>query len=132
MSNVPAPPHDASADEIHDGATAVHSPTNPPSPDGVQMPGGVPRRQRAAVIFIFLTVSLDMLALGMIAPVLPHLVESFVGGSTEKTAEVIGLFGTVFAIMQFFFSRFSDHFPTASGAGPLCFSRTSALASTMC
>ncbi len=45
-----------------------------------------------------------MLALGMIAPVLPHLIEGFVGGSTEKTAEVIGLFGTVFAIMQFFFS----------------------------
>lgn len=68
------------------------------------MPGTMPRRQRAAVIFIFLTVSLDMLALGMIAPVLPHLVEGFVGGSTEKTAEIIGLFGTVFAIMQFFFS----------------------------
>lgn len=64
----------------------------------------VPRPQRAAVTFIFLTVALDMLALGMIAPVLPHLVESFVGGSTARAAEVIGLFGTVFASMQFFFS----------------------------
>ncbi len=85
-------------------ATAVHSQTVPPLPDETRMPGNVPRRQRAAVIFIFLTVSLDMLALGMIAPVLPHLVEGFVGGSAARTAEVIGLFGTVFAVMQFFFS----------------------------
>ena len=34
---------------------------------------------RAAVSFIFLTVALDMLALGMIAPVLPKLIEGFVG-----------------------------------------------------
>ena len=83
---------------------AVDDPTDLPTGDRTPSPAQVPKRQRAAVIFIFLTVTLDMLALGMIAPVLPHLVEGFVGGSTARTAEVIGLFGTVFAIMQFFFS----------------------------
>ena len=80
-------------------------PTALPTGDTTADPSApVPKRQRAAIIFIFLTVTLDMLALGMIAPVLPHLVQGFVGGSTARTAEVIGLFGTVFAIMQFFFS----------------------------
>ncbi len=75
-------------------------PANDPSPSPLQVPG----RQRAAATFIYLTVGLDMLALGMIAPVLPHLIGGFVGGSTARTAEVIGIFGTVFAAMQFFFS----------------------------
>jgi DHA1 family tetracycline resistance protein-like MFS transporter len=59
---------------------------------------------RAALAFIFVTIVLDMLALGMIAPVLPKLVERFVGGDTAHAAEIYGLFGTVWALMQFFFS----------------------------
>jgi DHA1 family tetracycline resistance protein-like MFS transporter len=58
----------------------------------------------AAAAFIFLTVCLDMLALGMIAPVLPRLIESFLHGNTASAAQMLGLFGTVFAAMQFFFS----------------------------
>ena len=82
----------------------VDDPTDLPVAGNAPTPAQVPRPQRAAVLFIFFTVALDMLALGMIAPVLPHLVEGFVGGSTARTAEIIGLFGTVFATMQFFFS----------------------------
>ncbi len=58
----------------------------------------------AAVIFIFVTVVLDVLALGIIIPVLPKLVENFLGGDTAHAAEMFGLFGTVWALMQFFFS----------------------------
>ncbi|HUI26780.1 MAG TPA: TCR/Tet family MFS transporter [Candidatus Kryptonia bacterium] len=60
--------------------------------------------RRAALIFIFVTVVLDMLALGMIVPVLPKLVETFVGGDTARAAEIFGLFSTVWAAMQFVFS----------------------------
>src|SRR6267378_6289311 len=60
--------------------------------------------RRAALAFIFVTVVLDMLALGMIVPVLPKLVEDFVGGNTARAAEIYGLFGTVWALMQFIFS----------------------------
>ncbi len=42
--------------------------------------------RRAAVIFIFITVVLDVLALGIIIPVLPRLVENFLGGNTEDAA----------------------------------------------
>ena len=57
--------------------------------------------RKAALVFIFITVVLDMLALGMIAPVLPKLVETMLGGDTAEAARIYGLFGTVWALMQF-------------------------------
>src|SRR5512135_2095120 len=60
--------------------------------------------RRAALVFIFVTVVLDMLALGMIVPVLPKLVENFLRGDTARAAEVYGAFATVWALMQFLFS----------------------------
>ena len=60
--------------------------------------------RKAAVVFIFITVTLDMLALGLIAPVLPKLVLNFLGGDASSAAKMFGIFGTVFALMQFFFS----------------------------
>ena len=71
------------------------------------------KRRDAATIFIFVTVMLDMLALGMIIPVLPRLIQDF-AGSTQKAAQVFGVFGTAWALMQFLFSpaigAASDHF----------------------
>jgi DHA1 family tetracycline resistance protein-like MFS transporter len=58
----------------------------------------------AAVAFIFVTILLDMFALGLIMPILPKLVESFLDNDTASAARVFGLFGTVWAAMQFFFS----------------------------
>jgi len=55
----------------------------------------------AALAFIFVTIVLDMFALGLVVPVLPHLVEDFVGGDTAGAARVYGVFGTVWALMQF-------------------------------
>jgi DHA1 family tetracycline resistance protein-like MFS transporter len=60
--------------------------------------------RRAALVFIFITIVLDMLAVGMIVPVLPNLVASFLGGDTAKAARMYGLFGTVWALMQFVFA----------------------------
>jgi DHA1 family tetracycline resistance protein-like MFS transporter len=62
------------------------------------------KARKAAVVFIFITVMLDMLALGLIAPVLPKLILDFLGGNATSAATWIGVFGTVFALMQFFFS----------------------------
>jgi DHA1 family tetracycline resistance protein-like MFS transporter len=64
----------------------------------------VPKGRRAAATFIYLTVMLDMIALGMIAPVLPRLIEGFLHGNTSSAARMLGLFGTVFAGIQFVFS----------------------------
>ena len=62
------------------------------------------KTRSAALVFIFITVVVDVLALGIIIPVLPKLVEGFLGGNTARAAEIYGLFGTVWALMQFVFS----------------------------
>ncbi len=59
-------------------------------------------RRQAALVFIFITVLIDVLAFGVIIPVLPHLVEEFVGGNKSSAAYWVGIFGTAFAIVQFF------------------------------
>jgi MFS transporter, DHA1 family, tetracycline resistance protein len=60
--------------------------------------------RRAAFAFVFVTVMLDMFAIGIIIPVLPKLVEDFMGGDTQKAAGIYGIFGTAWALMQFVFS----------------------------
>ena len=45
-----------------------------------------------------------MLALGIIVPVLPKLVLEFEGGDSAQRGRHLGLFGTVFAAMQFLFA----------------------------
>jgi DHA1 family tetracycline resistance protein-like MFS transporter len=70
--------------------------------------GKVPARPAAvappAFAFVFVTVMLDMLAIGVIIPVLPKLVVAFSGGDAVEGARVYGLFGSVWALMQFVFS----------------------------
>jgi len=60
--------------------------------------------RRAAVIFIFITVVIDVLGFGLIIPVLPKLVQQFMGGDAAKAATIYGVFGTAWALMQFLFS----------------------------
>jgi DHA1 family tetracycline resistance protein-like MFS transporter len=58
----------------------------------------------AAFVFIFITVLLDMFALGIIVPVLPALITEFRGGDTASAAAIYGIFATTWAAMQFVFS----------------------------
>jgi DHA1 family tetracycline resistance protein-like MFS transporter len=65
-------------------------------------PRGGPRR--AALIFIFLTVMFDTLALGIIIPVLPKLIIDLIGGDIPEATRIGSEMGTLWAVMQFFFS----------------------------
>jgi DHA1 family tetracycline resistance protein-like MFS transporter len=62
------------------------------------------KNRQAAVIFILITVLLDVLALGLIIPVLPKLILDFLGGKMTDASDWNGWFAFVFAIMQFFCS----------------------------
>jgi len=53
--------------------------------------------------FIYVTIILDTLALGITIPVLPHLITNFVGDKAE-TAAIYGLLVTIWGLMQFLFS----------------------------
>lgn len=60
--------------------------------------------RHAALAFIFVTVTVDMLAFGIIIPVLPHLIVELIGGSIAQAAVWVGAFGALFMLMQFVFS----------------------------
>jgi MFS transporter, DHA1 family, tetracycline resistance protein len=73
----------------------------------------------AAVTFIFVTILLDMLALGVVIPILPKLIESFVDNDTADAARIFGLFGTVWALMQFFCSPIAGAMSDRFGRRPV-------------
>ena len=64
--------------------------------------------------FVFLTVTLDMLAIGLLIPILPNLVNSFTGGNVSQAAELNGWFAMLWATSQFLFmpisGALSDHY----------------------
>jgi MFS transporter, DHA1 family, tetracycline resistance protein len=59
---------------------------------------------RASFVFIFITVALDMVAFGIIIPVLPRLIVSFEHGDMARAATQTGIFAFVWAAMQFVFA----------------------------
>ena len=63
-----------------------------------------PSTSRATFIFIVITVTLDFLAFGIIAPVLPNLIVNFEGGNMVRASAITGYFGFAWALMQFLFS----------------------------
>ena len=71
---------------------------------------------KAAAPFILVTVFLDMLCIGIIIPVLPQLIRSFLGGSVSIgwPNGGQGIFGCAWGLAQFVFSPIqgglSDHF----------------------
>ncbi|HEY1720562.1 MAG TPA: TCR/Tet family MFS transporter [Magnetospirillaceae bacterium] len=70
-------------------------------PTTIAVTGG-PRRATAA--FVYVTVMLDTLSIGIVLPVLPMLISGFVHGDTVSAARIFGLFIVAWAAMQFLFS----------------------------
>jgi MFS transporter, DHA1 family, tetracycline resistance protein len=82
-----------------------------PAPEGMGANGG---GTHAAMIFIIVTVLLDFLAFGIIAPVLPDLIKTFEGGNIARASDMVGYFGLIWSLMQFLFlpvlGAWSDRF----------------------
>ena len=75
--------------------------------------------RRAATSFIFITVVLDMLAMSLILPVLPRLIQTLDKGAMSYTTEVVGVFATVFAVMQFVVSPVQGALSDRFGRRPI-------------
>ncbi|WP_113959083.1 TCR/Tet family MFS transporter [Roseimicrobium gellanilyticum] len=61
-------------------------------------------QRQPAIVFIFITLFLDIFGIGLIVPVLPGLVEKMVGGNEETTSHMVGWLVALYALMQFLFS----------------------------
>lgn len=62
-------------------------------------------RTRASLSFIFITLMLDVLGIGLIIPVAPKLVQKLMGDVTESQAALaVGALPAVYAAMQFVFA----------------------------
>jgi MFS transporter, DHA1 family, tetracycline resistance protein len=67
--------------------------------------------RKAAMIFIFVTLLIDILGIGIVIPVLPELIKELVGGKLTDPAAIAsraslwgGIIGASYAVMQFFFA----------------------------
>ncbi len=61
-------------------------------------------KKKAAIAFILVIVVLDVLSLGLVIPVLAKLIKKLVDDDEVLASWYIGLFGTIWALMQFFCS----------------------------
>ena len=58
--------------------------------------------QNASLVFIFVTVLVDVIGIGIIIPVIPSLIEKLTGEGLGDAAFYGGLLMTTYAILQFF------------------------------
>ncbi len=100
----------------------------------------MPSRKAGTIPFILVTVLLDSLGVGLIIPVGPRLVASFLGDDLSKASHWFGLLVALFALMQFLFATviggLSDRFGRrpvilVSLFGAACSYLLSALAPTL-
>ena len=59
------------------------------------------RTRRAGMLFIFITLFIDILGLGIIVPILPELIKQFLGGDVALAGRYYGLIISSYALMQF-------------------------------
>lgn len=57
--------------------------------------------RQPALVFIFITLFLDILGIGLIVPILPKLVETLQGGSVVAASHTYGLLAALYGLMQF-------------------------------
>jgi len=60
--------------------------------------------RRPALGFIFITLTLDILGIGLIVPILPKLIGQFQGGDVATASGTYGLLHALYALMQFLFA----------------------------
>lgn len=76
--------------------------------------------KKTAALFIFLTVMVDMIGIGIIIPVIPSLITELTGNSSMESAAIYGMWlMVVFAGMQFLFSPLMGELSDRYGRKPL-------------
>jgi DHA1 family tetracycline resistance protein-like MFS transporter len=75
------------------------------SPRGGSPPGsGAPSERPAALGFVYVAILMNVLSMGIIIPVFPTLVKSLTGADDGHAAQITGVFGAAWALMQLIFA----------------------------
>lgn len=75
--------------------------------------------RKPALIFIFITLFLDILGIGLIAPIVPKLVKEMTGGGDELASYYYGWLVGLYALMQFLFAPFIGSLSDRFGRRPV-------------
>jgi DHA1 family tetracycline resistance protein-like MFS transporter len=62
------------------------------------------RQRKPALAFIFVTLVLDILGIGLIIPILPQLIKALCGDNVSAAASVFGSLAALYSLMQFIFA----------------------------
>ena len=76
--------------------TSTPADTNAPQDNGAARPP-----HRNAIVFIFITVLINMIGFGIVMPVMPDLIMTVIGGDVSTAAEWGGYLSVAYAAMQF-------------------------------
>ncbi len=72
-----------------------------------------------ALGFLFVTLFLDILGIGLIIPVLPRLVETFQGGNVSAASHTVGVLAALYSLMQFVFAPILGNLSDRFGRRPI-------------
>jgi len=79
----------------------------------------MPGPRKAAISFIFFTLLLDVIGLGLIIPVFPQLIAELVGGNMSTASQWSGLLTFAYAITQFVFAPIIGNLSDKYGRRPV-------------
>ncbi|MEM1038391.1 MAG: TCR/Tet family MFS transporter [Pseudomonadota bacterium] len=81
--------------------------------------GPASKAPKAALLFIILTVVIDMLGVGLAWPILPQLIKELGGGSLSESAILYGVLVSAFALVQFCLGPFVGMLSDRYGRRPV-------------
>jgi MFS transporter, DHA1 family, tetracycline resistance protein len=73
----------------------------------------------ASLVFIVITLIIDMLGVGLVMPIMPKLIESFTGGDVVEASYFVGLQVALYAAMQFLFGPLAGSLSDRLGRRPV-------------
>ncbi|MCX8531002.1 TCR/Tet family MFS transporter [Chryseobacterium luquanense] len=76
-------------------------------------------KKKAAIGFIFVTLLIDVIGIGIIIPVIPKLIEELIHGSVNEAAKYGGWLGFAYAFTQFVFSPIVGNLSDKYGRRPI-------------